>query len=41
MRRVLDEPSLAATLRANAPAHLARHSPQAVVDAYLEVMQRA
>lgn len=41
MRRVLDEPSLGTELRAKAPAHLARHSPQAVVDAYLQVMQRA
>jgi glycogen(starch) synthase len=41
MRRVLDEPALATTLRANAPEHLARHTARAVVDAYLRLMPRA
>ncbi|MGE0151481.1 MAG: glycosyltransferase family 4 protein [Reyranellaceae bacterium] len=41
MRRVLEEPGLADRLRAQAPAHLARHTPQAVVDAYLQVIDQA
>lgn len=38
MRRMLQEPGLADRLRAPAPAHLARHTPPAVVDAYLRVL---
>lgn len=41
MRRVLEEPGLADRLRAPAPAHLVRHTPQTVVDAYLQVIDRA
>lgn len=36
MRRVLDEPGLSSALRANAPAHLVRHTPRSVVDAYID-----
>lgn len=38
MRRVLDEPALSGALRANAPAHLMRHTPRAVVDAYIDAL---
>lgn len=41
MQRILSEPGLTAELRRHAGAHLARHTPRAVVDAYLAVMARA
>ncbi|MEO8558949.1 MAG: glycosyltransferase family 4 protein [Rhodospirillales bacterium] len=36
--RLLGDPALLQSLRDAAPVHLARHTPQAVVDAYLQVM---
>lgn len=41
MQRIVDEPQTVAELRAKAAAHLARHTPQAMVDAYLQVAARA
>lgn len=40
MKRMLQEPDLAPALRGAAPEHLARHTPHAVVDAYLQVATR-
>jgi glycogen(starch) synthase len=41
MRRILEEPGLKSALRAEAAGHLARHTPQAVVDDYLQVIDKA
>lgn len=41
MQRILSEPGLSVELRRHAGSHLARHTPRAVVDAYLAVMARA
>jgi len=41
MQRILAEPGLAAELRRHAGAHLARHTPRAVVDAYLRKIGEA
>ncbi len=41
MQRILSEPGLSAELRRHAGAHLARHTPRAVVDAYLRKIGEA
>ncbi len=41
MQRIVDEPEIVTRLRARAAAHLDRHTPRAMVDAYLQVAAAA
>ena len=41
LQRIADEPDLSIALRKDAPGHLARHTPQAMGDAYMQIVAEA